>query len=210
MCSVKNAVAVVDYKLGNLGSVLNMVKKLGFDPYIASKPSDIKTADKIILPGVGSFDTGMNNLKKLNMIPILNEKVQVMKTPIMGICLGMQLMTCSSEEGLLPGLSWIDSKTIGFKFESNNQSLRIPHMGWNNAKFKDNRFLNYKINITPRYYFVHSYHVICENENDVIAYTEYGYRFTSVFKSQNLIGVQFHPEKSHKYGMELMKAFLDL
>ena len=210
MCIDKKTVAIVDYKLGNIGSIFNMIKKLGFNPYIASKPCDIINAEKLILPGVGSFDAGMKNLIELNMISVLNEKVQEKKTPIMGICLGMQLMTSSSEEGSMSGLKWVDANTKKFNFIDNFSSLKIPHMGWNNAVFKDGNLLNNSYNEIKRYYFVHSYHVICNNEDDIIAYTEYGYRFVSAFQRENVIGVQFHPEKSHKYGMELMNAFLSL
>lgn len=197
-------IVIIDYKMGNVGSILNMLKKIGADAIISSKVEDIKIADKLILPGVGSFDEGMKNLKPL--VPILEEKVLKEKAPILGICIGMQLMGRKSEEGFLDGLGWIKGDIKKFKLDNN---FKIPHMGWNTINIckKDPLFSNMEGEL--RYYFVHSYHIICDDNNDVLALTNYGYEFPSIIRKENIIGVQFHPEKSHKFGMKLLKNYAE-
>jgi glutamine amidotransferase len=141
---------------------------------------------------------------------VLIEKVLVEKTPILGICLGMQLMTRGSEEGELAGLNWIDARTKRFDFGPGSQPPKVPHMGWNSARIAKESSMFKEISEEPRFYFVHSYHVVCRYAGDVLAYTEYGYEFVSAFERENIVGVQFHPEKSHKFGMKLLKNFAEM
>lgn len=202
-------IVIIDYGMGNLGSVLNMVRKIGADAIISSKISDIEKADKLILPGIGSFDNGMKNLDKLGFIPILNKKVLEDKTPILGICLGIQLFTKKSEEGKLPGLGWIDAETIKFKFEKKNNNLKIPHMGWNTVDVKKKLSIFKDTYEDERFYFVHSYHLVCNNKKDILSTTHHGYDFVSSIKKDNIIGTQFHPEKSHKYGLKILQNFIE-
>jgi len=198
-------ITIINYGLGNLGSIANMIKKIGGESIITSNPEKILRAKKLILPGVGSFDKGMLNLKDLSLINILNKKVLVEKTPILGICLGMQLMLNSSEEGNETGLGWIDAKTI--KFSAN--TLKVPHMGWNTVKnIKESKLFD-ELESEKRFYFVHSYYVKCNDEKDILTTTPYGNDFVSAFEKENLIGVQFHPEKSHKFGMSIIKNFVE-
>jgi len=201
-------IVIIDYKTGNLGSILNMFKKIGAEAIASSDISDIERADKIILPGVGSFDNGMNNLKEMDLIPVLNEKVLVKKTPILGICLGMQLFSQKSEEGKLAGLDWIDAETI--KFNGENTKFKIPHMGWNTINVKKEGPLLINMCQEARFYFVHSYHLICKNQENIIANTNYIYEFPSIIQKENIFGVQFHPEKSHKFGIKLFNNFVNL
>ncbi|MCX6166225.1 MAG: imidazole glycerol phosphate synthase subunit HisH [Ignavibacteriae bacterium] len=203
-------IAIIDYGMGNVGSIQNMIKKFTKDVIITSDHEIIKKASKLILPGVGSFDNGMKNLDKLNLIQLLNEKVLEEKIPVLGICLGMQLLTNESEEGILDGLKWINGKTIRFKFHDNTNSLKVPHMGWNYVKKICDSKLFDNMHYDSRFYFVHSYYVVCENEADVISKTLYGIEFVSALQKENIFGTQFHPEKSHKYGMQLIKNFVEL
>ena len=197
-------IVIVDYGVGNLGSIQNMIKKLGYKSIISSSLDDIKMATKLILPGVGSFDIAMKNLNDLGMVEILNEKVLIQKTPILGICLGMQLLTNGSEEGKSNGLGYIDAYATKF----DNTNLVVPHMGWNvvNLKQDNDLFDNTKEN---RFYFVHSYSVSCNNEKDILTTTNYGKVFVSSFRKENIIGAQFHPEKSHKFGMRFFEVFME-
>jgi glutamine amidotransferase len=202
-------ITIVDYGMGNLGSVRNMLKKIGVSSQISSAPEKIAEATKLILPGVGAFDNAMQNLENLGLIPVLNRKVIEEKTPLLGICLGMQLLTKRSEEGSLSGLGWIDAETVRFRF-SGGENLKIPHMGWNTISLKKESPLYDGLLEEPRFYFVHSYFVACNNPSDVITTTDYGIDFCSSLACGNVFGVQFHPEKSHKFGMRLLKNFAEL
>ncbi|ODS41279.1 MAG: imidazole glycerol phosphate synthase, glutamine amidotransferase subunit [Candidatus Altiarchaeales archaeon WOR_SM1_79] len=202
-------IIIVDYGVGNLGSILNMFKKIGVNARISSNIQDIEEAKKIILPGVGAFDNAMENLKNLGMIPILNKKVIKNKTPILGICLGMQLLTKGSEEGSLEGLGWIDAETVRFRL-GDNRSLKIPHMGWNTIDIRKESCLYGDMYEEPRFYFVHSYYVKCNNPENSLTTTNHGIEFCSSVMEDNILGVQFHPEKSHKFGMKLLKNFAEL
>jgi glutamine amidotransferase len=203
-------IVVVDYKMGNIGSILNMFKKIGISATSSSSSDQIEKAEKLILPGVGSFDAGMENLKRSGLIPILSEKVIRKRTPILGICLGMQLFGSKSEEGGMLGLGWIDAETAKFKFVEGQSNLKIPHMGWNNIVLKKESPLFKDMPEDSRFYFVHSYHLVCNDEKDIVAKTFYGYEFTSIVQKENIYGVQFHPEKSHKFGMKLLKNFAEI
>ena len=201
-------IVVIDYGLGNLGSILNMLKKIQAQAIISQSPQQILKADKLILPGVGSFDNGMKNISELGLRDVLNLKVVKEKTPILGICLGLQLFSEASEEGGLAGLAWLKARTIRFRVENSPNHLRVPHMGWNSVKkTKDSAMLN-GFNEDWRFYFVHSYHVVVDDESDALLKTHYGYDFVSAVQKDNIIGVQFHPEKSHKFGMQLLKNFV--
>jgi glutamine amidotransferase len=201
-------ITIVDYGMGNLGSIKNMLKKVGFQCEITSTPDKIMNASKLILPGVGAFDAGMARLNDSGLIPALNEQVLLNKIPVLGICLGMQLMTHSSEEGYLPGLGWVDAKTIRFSF-SESSHLKVPHMGWNVVTFPKSSNLINTVEIEERFYFVHSYYVKCQNNDDVLMRAKYGHEFDAGFEVGNVMGVQFHPEKSHKFGMRLLRNFAE-
>jgi len=197
-------IVVINYKMGNIGSILNMLKKVGARAIVSSDPKEIKNAEKLILPGVGAFDTGMKNLSEAGLIPVLEQKVLKEKTPILGICLGMQLFAEKSEEGSSRGLGWIEGKVKKFQ-----NGLIIPHMGWNTINSNKNDPLLEDMLRESRFYFVHSYHFICDNQENELAKTSYGYDFSSIIRKDNIIGVQFHPEKSHKYGMKLLDNFVN-
>jgi len=199
-------IVVVDYGMCNVKSISNIIGKVGGDVTISSDIDEILDAEKIILPGIGSFDAGIKNLNKQSLITVLNEKVLKEKTPFLGICLGMQLITQNSEEGTLNGLGWIDAETV--KFSSLKDNLKIPHMGWNYVNVKKNSKLFKDKYENPRFYFVHSYYVRCKDENDILATTEYGFDFVSAIEKDNIYATQFHPEKSHKFGMKLMENFV--
>lgn len=199
-------VTIIDYKLGNIASIANMLSRMNIDNLITSDVDIIENANKLILPGVGAFDQGMRNLTDLGLLDVLNKHVLKHGIPILGICLGMQLMTKKSEEGFLSGLSWFDAETVKFKPEkSNDANIKVPHMGWNEVKPISKKELFENIYSEPRFYFVHSYHVVCNRASDIVAMTFYGYSFTSAIAKENIIGVQFHPEKSHKFGMTFLR-----
>jgi len=202
-------IIIIDYGLGNLGSIRNMLKKIGAEGAISSNVSDIERAEKLILPGVGNFDQGMRNLEALGLVPVLENKVIQKKTPILGICLGMQLFARKSEEGKSTGLGWIDAEVVRFKFDDKERHLKIPHMGWNLVEIRQKNPLFEEMYPEPRFYFVHSYYVICKNESDILTKTFHGYEFVSAIKKENIYGVQFHPEKSHKFGMKLLDNFVN-
>jgi imidazole glycerol-phosphate synthase subunit HisH len=198
-------IVIVDYGLGNLASVKNMLKKIGFDSMVSKDRNEILNASLIILPGVGSFDRGVQNLQNYNLIEPLNTFALDYKKPVIGICLGMQLMCTSSEEGDLKGLSWFDTKVTKFSFSNN--SIKIPHMGWthlvSNHDILSNSFGE------KRFYFVHSYYVKYDQDTSLSTSDYGGITFSSSIKKNNLYGFQFHPEKSHKYGMTLLKKVLN-
>lgn len=201
-------ITIIDYKTGNLGSIQNILKRIGEESVVTSDKDEIAGASKLILPGVGAFDTGMRNLTELDLIDILNEKVIVEKTPVLGICLGMQLLSKGSQEGSLPGLGWIDADTVRFRFEDTIE-YKIPHMGWNFIRqHKTSKLLD---NMYPdaRFYFVHSFFFRANDKEDVLTSTTYEIEFTSAIERGNILGVQFHPEKSHKFGMKILKNFID-
>ena len=202
-------IVIIDYGIGNLASVLNMFKKIGVkDVVISNDPEIIYKASKLLLPGVGAFDAGMNNLEISGLIPVLNKKVNEEKVPILGICLGMQLLTKKSEEGTKPGLAWIDAETVKFNPDP-ALKLKVPNMGWNYIKVtKKNPLVDSETK--SRFYFVHSYYVKCIDENQSIATSNFGIDFTCMVNKNNIYGAQFHPEKSLKFGMKLLENFSKL
>lgn len=202
-------IVLINYGMGNLGSIVNMLQKIGADVIVSSGVEDIKKAKKLILPGVGAFDNGMKNLNNSGLLSILNDRVLKEKIPVLGICLGMQLFTRKSEEGTLSGLGWIDGEAIRFRVDPVQKDLKIPHMGWDTVAMCKQSALFDDMYQEPRFYFVHSYHVACNDKNDILTKTSYGYDFVSSLQRENILGVQFHPEKSHKFGMKLLKNFVD-
>lgn len=203
-------VTIVDYGMGNLGSVKNMLKKIGYPCIVSQNKGDIVKADKLILPGVGSFDQGVKNLKNLGYFDLIKKKVLDEKTPILGVCLGMQLLTQGSDEGVEAGFGFVNAFAHKFSFDSASK-LKAPHMGWNIAEIKKTSpMFNLMYEQENRFYFVHSYAIQCQNEEDILTTTEHGSVFVSAFEKDNIIGAQFHPEKSHKFGMSFFKNFVSL
>lgn len=196
-------ITLVDYGIGNLAAVQNMFRKIGVLCEVTSDLDKILKAEKLLLPGVGAFDAAMQRLTNTDLRRVLDEKVLIDKIPVIGICLGMQLLTRGSEEGSLPGLNWIEANTVRFP----RSELKVPHMGWNNVVVSNSSRLTATFNHQHRFYFVHSYYVQVENENHSILKTTYGITFDSGIASDNIFGVQFHPEKSHGYGMHLLSNF---
>lgn len=201
-------IILIDYGLGNHRSVQKAFNRIGIDCVVSNNLLEITEAPKLLLPGVGHFSNGMAKLREYKLIEALNEAVLVKKIPILGICLGMQLMTSFSEEGNENGLSWINATTR--KLGHSIQQLKIPHMGWNNLIINETSQLFKGITEKDLFYFVHSYYVNCNNQNDVAGKTSYGNKFDSSFQHENIFGCQFHPEKSHDAGLKILKNFSNL
>jgi imidazole glycerol-phosphate synthase subunit HisH len=202
-------IVVIDYGMGNLGSILNMLKKVGAQARISSDSAVIGAADKLILPGVGAFDAGMRRLHELNLVETLTRRVTREHTPFLGVCLGMQLLTQGSEEGDLPGLGWIEGRTLRFAFGQEHCGLKVPHMGWNTVSCRKEAPLFAGLEPDSRFYFVHSYYVMCARREDVLATTTHGVEFDSAVSRGNIMGTQFHPEKSHRFGMAVLANFVE-
>lgn len=202
-------IAIINYGLGNLASIKNMFKRLGIDAVITGDASEIKSAAKLLLPGVGHFKRGMANLNDSGLIDVLHDEVLEKKKPILGICLGAQLMTAHSEEGDVDGLNWVDANTVHFD-TTKLSGLPVPHMGWTDINPKNHSELLNDLPADPRYYFVHSYHFQFHKEDEITATATYGYEFACAFKKGNIFGAQFHPEKSHKYGMKMLSNFNEI
>jgi glutamine amidotransferase len=201
-------IVIIDYKAGNIRSVQNMIHKIGYTAVISSDKEVIMAADKLILPGVGAFDYGMEQLHQLDLVQLLTEKAIIQQTPFLGICLGAQLMTKESEEGKKEGLGWFDVQTVRFK--PTDASIKVPHMGWNYiTTLRTSKLFAGLEGEATRFYFVHSYHFLPNQQEEVIAQSHYGYDFAVALHKNNLYGVQFHPEKSHKFGLTLLKNFLE-
>lgn len=198
-------ITILDLGLGNMGSVRNMFKRAGIPTTTTSDPGQLAAATKIVLPGVGAFDSGMSKLAASGLVDLLNERVIDKRVPTIGICLGMQLLTEGSEEGTLPGLGWIPGTTL--RFRPTHPSLKIPHMGWNRARPTRTDSLFRDAEEDARYYFVHSYRVVCTDDCDVLAWTEHGEEFPSAIQRGNIYGTQFHPEKSHRFGLRILRNF---
>jgi imidazole glycerol-phosphate synthase subunit HisH len=201
-------IVIIDYGMGNIGSILNMLTRLGHPAVISNDLNIIKSASHLILPGVGAFDTGMNHLHGLNLLDSLNQKVLLEKTPILGICIGMQLMAQFSEEGQEKGLGWLTGEVKKFNFENTAQQLRVPCVGWNNVKPKKNNPL--LMEEFQKFYFVHSYHYQTAKTEEIIGTAQYGYEYPVMIRQENIFGVQFHPEKSHQFGLKLFENFIAL
>ena len=201
-------VTVVDLGVGNLGAIPNMIGRLGGRATITDDPEQVRAATKLVLPGVGAFDPAMARLRALGLHDVLTEHALERRTPVLGLCLGMQLLTEGSEEGTEPGLGWIAGKVVRFKLDGSDRTLRVPEMGWNYVHVTRPTPLLADLGELPRFYFAHSYHAVASDPADVAAVTVYGYEFPSVLVRGNLMGAQFHPEKSHRFGMKIFENFL--
>ena len=199
---------VIDAGLGNVGSLLNMLRYLGFEAEAGASPAQVARATRLLLPGVGAFDHGMRKLEDSGLVPALRERVTRDKVPLLGICLGMQLLGQSSEEGNLSGLGFLPMQTRRFTFPAGATALRVPHMGWNVCEPVGPESPLAMVPAPRRFYFVHSYHVLCDDPACIAGKTRYGIEFTSAVRKENIWGVQFHAEKSHRYGMALLEHFI--
>jgi len=196
---------IVDVGLGNVGAVQNILQHIGVECFRSSNFLDLMHCSKVILPGVGSFDAGVKALRKNNLFEPLQDLAFRGDTPLLGICLGMQLLLGSSEEGIEEGLCLIRGSAQRFKIT--DPKIKVPHMGWNySIKKRPSCLMNAELK-DPRFYFTHSYHAVCDNPENIVATTFYGYDFPSIIQHKNVFGVQFHPEKSHRYGMTLLSEF---
>lgn len=204
-------IVIVDYGLGNLHSVEKAFKRVGSKAIISNKIDEIDSASKLVLPGVGHFKKGMEKLNNLNLLEVLDLKVIKQKIPILGICLGMQLMTSRSDEGDCKGLSWIDAETLKFDVKKvNNKKLRVPKIGWNEIKISRPSQILDGIQTKDSFYFVHSYYVKCKDNSNILSTTKYINEYVSSFNKDNIFGVQFHPEKSHNAGLKIIDNFSKL
>lgn len=197
---------IIDYGLGNIAAIQNVYKQINIPTKLAQNSNDIVNASRLILPGVGAFDSAMKKLNASGMVDALNEVVLHKKTPILGICVGMQILANEGEEGVLPGLGWIKGKV-----KKLSHGLRLPHMGWNTISYQKNH--HNLLNFTDEdvhFYFLHSYYFECEVAENILAQTQYGIEFSSIVNNGNIYGVQFHPEKSHRYGVMLLKNFSEI
>lgn len=199
-------VGIVNYGLGNLGSIQNMLKAIGEKSIISFDIKELRKCDRFILPGVGAFDSGMNKLNESGLVEFIKDIALNEQKPILGICLGMQLLGRSSEEGTLPGLGLIPFDNIRFRLDDTD--LKVPHMGWDVVTFKQDNPLMKNLEGTQRYYFVHSYHAKCDSAENVLMTCDYGYEFSAAVVKDNIMGVQFHPEKSHDFGMAILRNFV--
>ncbi|HEX6361929.1 MAG TPA: imidazole glycerol phosphate synthase subunit HisH [Albitalea sp.] len=197
-------ITIVDYGMGNLGSILNMLKRIGAPACVAAEPAQVAQARKVLLPGVGAFDSAMARIDERGLREVLDRKATVERVPVLGICLGMQLLTRGSEEGRAPGLGWIAARARRFPALP---GLKVPHMGWNVVTPTRACALTEGLPPEPRYYFVHSYYVEVDDPADSILKAEYGVAFDAAVHRDNIYGAQFHPEKSHRFGMQLLSNF---
>lgn len=203
-------ITIVDYGVGNLASIANMLKRVGATCRFAGTPEAIADATSLILPGVGAFDHGMRSLSARGLVEPLTRKVREEGTPLLGLCLGMHLLTEGSEEGELPGLGWISGHCIRFRPDREQQPIRIPHMGWNRVTMVRDHPLVRELGASPRFYFVHGYHVSGLHDGVEVGHTLHGRDFPAIIAQKNIMGVQFHPEKSHSFGMRLLQGFAEM
>lgn len=202
-------ISIIDYGVGNLKAFANIYKRLGISAEIVSSKEQLYKSNKIILPGVGAFDHAMAKLGASEINYVLNELVLEKNVPVLGVCVGMQMMAKSSNEGILNGLGWIEANVKLFDVSKINHVTRLPHMGWNNVKATGKNPLLEHIE-DSLFYFLHSFYFVCENESDIVGQSYYGDVFTCAVNYKNIYGVQFHPEKSHDYGIQLLKNFATL
>ena len=203
-------IAIIDYGVGNINAFVNIYKKLGVDVRIACKPEDLLDATKLILPGVGHFDYAMERFIDSGMKEISDDLVLNRKIPVVGICVGMQMLAARSDEGNLPGLGWIDANVRKFDASKLKHTTRLPHMGWNSIQIEKPNAILTNLGNEARFYFLHSFYFESKLPDDSVAVAEYGIRFTCVVNHNNIYGVQFHPEKSHHFGIQLLKNFSEI
>jgi glutamine amidotransferase len=203
-------IAIVDYGLGNIGAFVNVYNKANIKVVVAKTADELKGASKLILPGVGHFDHAMELLQHSGMRDTLDRLVLGDKVPVIGICVGMQILARTSEEGTLPGLGWIEADVKAFKSWEAARNMPLPHMGWNDVRPHNSSPLFKGLETDARFYFLHSYYVSCERQDDVLATCDYGAEFSCAVRRANVYGVQFHPEKSHSFGNRLLKNFAEL
>ena len=203
-------IAIIDYGLGNVLAFANLYKRINVQATVARTPEELRAADRLILPGVGAFDHAMDRLEASGMRPALEEAVRGRGVPVLGVCVGMQILASSSEEGARPGLGWIDGGVKRFDPATLHQRTRLPHMGWNDVKPVGTEKLFRGLELDSRFYFLHSYFFQCAQRANVLAETEYGVTFASAVSAGNVYGVQFHPEKSHHFGTQLLKNFSEI
>ena len=202
-------ISVIDYGVCNLGSMLNMLRKVGAEARLVSTAAELGRAGKLVLPGVGAFDNGIGALRERGLADALRKRVVEDKVPLLGVCLGMQMLGRRSEEGGMAGLGLIDAEVRRFRFAPDSRT-KVPHMGWNQlARRRDGPLLR-ALAARSRFYFCHSYHLVCADPGDVLATADYGGEFVAVLQRDNVYGVQFHPEKSHRFGMALLHNFVEL
>lgn len=202
-------IVVVNSGTSNVGSIVNMLKKVGSNGVISEDPEVIRQAERLILPGVGSFDSGVSALRRLDLWDCLQEIVIKKAVPCLGVCLGMQMMCRGSEEGELPGLGWFEADVVRLPRNTVEGVLRVPHMGWNRISPQNAHPIMAELATDARFYFVHSYCVQADHASDVVATCNYGVEFACSIAKGNIVAVQFHPEKSHKFGMKLMANFVN-
>lgn len=204
------SVGIVDYGAGNIGSIHNMIKRLGGDSYLVKDPYSLIDAERLILPGVGNFDHGMKMLLESNLFDSIKEYINLKQRPLLGICLGAQLLTKRSEEGELEGFGFFDAEVLHFSKLPNVEKIRIPHMGWSHIQFDNDKKLFKNLPSSPRFYFVHSYYLHSNVDSEILCTAKYKSPFVAGLQKANVWAVQFHPEKSHKYGMQIFQNFLKL
>lgn len=203
-------VVIVDYGAGNLLSVQRAFQRAGAGAAISREPADLAAADRIVLPGVGSFAAAMGRMREGGLLPVLERRVRVEGVPVLGICLGMQMFTGRSEEGPGEGLGWLRGETVRLPSEAGGKPLKVPHLGWNDLAPRGNPPLLAGLSERPTFYFAHAYHAVCGDPEDVAATAEYGVSFAAVVRRDNVFGAQFHPEKSHANGVAFLRRFLEL
>lgn len=204
--------SIINIGSGNIGSIQNMIKYIGCTSNVICNAADVKKSNRLILPGVGSWNTGSFEINNNPLFNDINEAVLLKKKPVLGICLGMQLMLNKSEEGMGQGLNWISGSVKKFSFPDDTKNLiKVPHMGWNTVHLSKNEKFKLETTDQPRFYFVHSYYADCTKSENILATTKYGCKFASgISNHENIYGFQFHPEKSHKFGMSVFKAFVKI
>ncbi|HEX7780573.1 MAG TPA: imidazole glycerol phosphate synthase subunit HisH [Vicinamibacterales bacterium] len=203
-------ITIVDYGLGNIRAFLNVYRRLNIDAQTATTADELRGASKVILPGVGAFDHAMDRLTQSGMRDMLDDLALRQRVPILGVCVGMQILGRASDEGRLPGLGWIDGRVKALDTLTPGETLPVPHMGWNDVRPRSRNRLFEDLDREARFYFLHSYYFECDRDQDAIAVANYGVDFACAANAGNVFGVQFHPEKSHRYGARLLRNFAEM